>query len=150
MNLLMKLFLKVHVFLYRFSRGRVGSQIAGQPVLLLRTVGRKSGKEYITPLSYSRIGECFVIVAANFGHDKHPAWFLNLMHRPTVSIQVKDRVLKVCAHQAEANEYLQAWNDVTKQNKHYLQYQQKTSRKLPIVFLVPSNSPLKSEGEQSA
>ncbi len=149
MKLLMKLFLKVHVFLYRFSRGRVGSQIAGQPVLLLRTVGRKSGKEYITPLSYCRIGECFVIVAANFGHAKHPAWFLNLVHRPATSIQVKDRVVEVCAHQAKADKHVQAWKFVTRQNKHYLQYQQQTSRKLPVVFLVPSNIPFESEGEQS-
>jgi F420H(2)-dependent quinone reductase len=132
-----KILMAVNVFLYRLTGGRLGGRMAGQSVLLLHTVGRKTGKTYITPTNYYLDGDCFILVASNWGRDNHPAWFHNLMHQPEATIQVGSRILRVKARAAEGIDYARLWQDVTGKNDFYVRYQQQTSRKIPIVVLDP-------------
>jgi F420H(2)-dependent quinone reductase len=134
-----KLLMATNVFLYRISRGAIGGKMAGQSVLLLNTVGRKSGKVYTTPLNYYRDQGNLVVVASNWGQDRHPAWFINLRHLPDATIQLKDRVIKVSARQAEGDEYERLWCHVAQMNPFYTRYQQQTRRKIPLVILAPEN-----------
>jgi deazaflavin-dependent oxidoreductase (nitroreductase family) len=90
----------MNVFIYLLTRGRLGSKMAGQSVLLLHTVGHKSGAAYTTPINYYRDGEAYVVIASNWGKDSHPGWFYNLMHQGTATIQVKERKIRVRARQA--------------------------------------------------
>jgi hypothetical protein len=64
---------KLHSFLYRATNGRLGGYLAGGPVLLLTTTGRRSGEERTVPLLYMRDGESFVVVGSNGGTSTHPA-----------------------------------------------------------------------------
>ena len=100
MDIWIRALMAMNVFIYRLTRGRLGSKMAGQSVLLLHTVGRKSGAAYITPINYYRDGEAYVVVASNWGKDSHPGWFYNLMHQGTATIQVKERKIRVRARQA--------------------------------------------------
>ncbi len=115
----------------------MGSQLGAQSVLLLRTVGRKSGKSFTNPLSFFRDGENYLVVASNWGQESHPNWFLNLMQQPRTTIQVKDRTIPVQARQAEGAEYERLWKVVTSRNSQYLQYQKGLARRIPIVVLKP-------------
>ena len=63
---------------YRASGGRVGARQAGRDILLLTTVGRKSGQERTHALLFVRDGERYVVCGSNFGDARHPAWYLNL------------------------------------------------------------------------
>ncbi|MCL4395014.1 MAG: nitroreductase family deazaflavin-dependent oxidoreductase [Chloroflexi bacterium] len=137
MDALIKLFIEFNKSLYRLSGGRLGSRMGGQSVLLLRTVGRKSGKERVTPLSYYRDEDDYLVVASNWGKEMEPAWFLNLLRQPKVSIQVKDRVLQVEAHPAGDGEYPRLWALVSARNPQYSKYQQGLKRRIPIVVLRP-------------
>src|SRR6266446_3664502 len=76
---------RIHVALYRRSRGRLGSHLPGLPgarVLLLDHTGAKSGTRRTSPVMYHRDGEVFVVVASKAGQPTNPAWFHNLIAYP--------------------------------------------------------------------
>jgi deazaflavin-dependent oxidoreductase (nitroreductase family) len=137
LNILVKAFTKSNSFLVQFTHGRLGSRMGKQSVLLLHTIGRKSGKAYITPLSYYRDGDRYLIVASNWGKEDPPDWYRNLIQHPHTSIQVKNTVLQVEVCQAEGQEYHQLWQVVTSHNSQYLEYQKNMTRRLPIMILIP-------------
>jgi len=137
MNILNRLFVVLNTFVFQLTGGRVGGQMGKQSVLLLHSVGRKSGKDYVTPLSFFRDAENYLVVASNWGRETDPDWFRNLMHAPRTRIQVKGKLLDVQVRQATAEEYPRLWKWVTSQNPQYVQYQQTTSRRIPIVVLTP-------------
>jgi deazaflavin-dependent oxidoreductase (nitroreductase family) len=137
MSNLTKAFGKMNAFLYQVTNGRLGSKMGRQSVLLLHTLGRKSGKPFTTPLSFYRDGGNYLIVASNWGKEVHPDWFLNLERHPRTTIQVKNTTLQVEAHLAEGDEYQRLWEAVTRQNTSYLAYQKKLTRRIPIIILIP-------------
>ena len=137
MNNLRWVFTRANAFLYQISNGRFGSRVGKQSVLLLHTIGRKSGKPYTTPLSYYRDGENYLIVASNWGKEYPPDWFRNLFHQSRATIQVKNTTLEVKAHRAEGEEYQRLWDAVTLKNTQYLDYQKSIKRRIPIVILTP-------------
>src|SRR6266566_4616263 len=94
---MLKLILKVMVFLYNVSGGRIGGKMGKAPVLLLTTTGRKTGKQRTLPLIYIMDGSAYVITASAGGADKHPGWFFNIRSNPQATIQVKDKHIKVTA-----------------------------------------------------
>ncbi len=138
MDTLIKFFTSLNAFVFRVTGGRLGSQMGKQSVLLLHTMGRKSGKPFVTPLSYYRDGENYLVVASNWGKENHPDWFRNLMHQPQTQIQVKNVTLPVIAHEANPQEHERLWSLVTRQNSQYLQYQKGVERQIPIVILSPT------------
>jgi deazaflavin-dependent oxidoreductase (nitroreductase family) len=136
-----KFFTAVNVFIYQATKGRLGNRMGRQSVLLLHAIGRKSGKSYITSLSFYRDGNRYLVVASNWGKEYHPDWFLNLMQHPHTSIQVGPTTIQVEAHQAHAEEYTRLWELVTHQNEQYIHYQKGLKRQIPIVILTPTALP---------
>src|SRR5712692_3059158 len=94
-----KLAMGIHIFLYRISGGKIGSQIARLNVLLLTTKGRKTGKPHTNPLGYLEDDGNYVIIASNGGRDFHPAWFLNLKSNPQVRIELEGKAIQATAEQ---------------------------------------------------
>ena len=137
MDLFTRVFVRTNAALFQFTGGRLGSQLGAQSVLLLRTVGRKTGKAYATPLAYFRDGARYLVVASNWGSEKHPSWFYNLMGSPRAAIQIGQSTLSIEACQAEGEEYQRLWKLVTRQNPQYSRYQQGIRRQIPIVILTP-------------
>jgi deazaflavin-dependent oxidoreductase (nitroreductase family) len=137
MDFFIRIMTRIHVALYRLSGGRLGAQAGKQSILLLHTTGRKSGKSYTTPLAYFRDGDNYLIVASNWGKDRNPGWYHNLMHQLQTTIQVKSQTLAVQARQAQADEYTRLWELVSDRNEQYLRYQEQTPRQIPIVILTP-------------
>ena len=80
--------------MYRATGGKLLGRMGKSPILLLNTVGRKSGKKRTTPLLYAMDGEAFVLIASKGGAPTHPAWYLNLMANPDVTVEVGDREVK--------------------------------------------------------
>ncbi|HEY8028793.1 MAG TPA: nitroreductase family deazaflavin-dependent oxidoreductase [Gaiellaceae bacterium] len=137
---MLKLFSRIHVFLYRASGGRIGGRFKAAPVLLLTTTGRKSGKRRTTPLLYGEDAGRYVIVASVGGAPKHPAWYLNLDDDAEATIQVGRRTLGVRAATATPEERGSLWALMTRMYAPYDDYQAKTSREIPIVILTPAAS----------
>ncbi len=126
----------VHRELYRASRGLVGGHTGG-PVLLLTTVGRKSGRRRTTPLLYVQEGTNWIVVGSNGGDDCHPAWWLNLKADANATIQVKGKVERVRAREATEEETAALWPRFVEMYSHYETYRRRTSRQIPVVILEP-------------
>ncbi|MEU4249865.1 nitroreductase/quinone reductase family protein [Amycolatopsis sp. NPDC026612] len=128
----------VHRGLIKLTGGRVGWQVA-MPVLELTTIGRKSGQPRTVLLtSPHQEGETVVVVASRGGDDTHPAWFLNLRDHPDVEVSLKGGPKRpMRARIADAGERAQLWPKITAEFKNYGQYQTKTEREIPLVFLEP-------------
>jgi deazaflavin-dependent oxidoreductase (nitroreductase family) len=137
MSIWIKVLMAVNVWIYRLTGGMLGSRMAGQSVLLLHSVGRKSGKPYTTPVNYYRDGENYILVASNWGKESSPGWFFNLMHHPETTLQIKRQVVPVKASEASGADYERLWSYVTGQNPFYTNYQKQTERKIPIMILTP-------------
>lgn len=135
MDFLEKVLVFLNTYLYRFSRGMLGSKMAGNDVLLLKTTGRKTGKNHTTPINYYRDQGDYLVVASNWGKDQNPGWYYNLMHQPETTIQVKDRTVRVRARPVPDAEYDRLWDLISGQNKFYSQYKKYARRKIPIVIL---------------
>lgn len=128
-----KLFMDFNTFLLRASRGWVGSRLGTQTILLLETIGRKSGKPREIPIAYFFHEGKYLIVESNWGRDNHADWYLNLIKNPRAKLTVNGRTIPVEAHDAQLDEHTQLWDYVTKKHPPYLDYQKMTSRRIPIV-----------------
>lgn len=107
------------------------------PVLLLTTTGRKSGEKRTLPLIYKKVGDGFVIIASKGGAPSHPAWYLNLAAEPNCEIQVAHDHFRVQARTAEGAERDSLWQQLVEIYPPYTDYQEATSRKIPVVVLDP-------------
>ena len=125
-----------HTLLYRLSGGKVGGRMRGAPVLLLTVTGRKSGKRRTTPLLYGRQGDSYVLIASAGGSPKNPAWYLNLEGQDA-EVEVGREHVRVRARDAEAEEHERLWAQMVGLYPQYADYQQKTTRRIPVVVLEP-------------
>ena len=132
---LIRLFSLIHRVVYRLSGGRVGSQIVGAPVLLLTSKGRKSDKTRTTPLLYLDEGRNWIVAGSNAGDDRHPAWWFNLKAQPEATVQIGDTVMRVRAREASEEEKNLLWPRFVDMYADYEVYQQRTTRKIPVVIL---------------
>jgi F420H(2)-dependent quinone reductase len=131
-------FLHAHQFVYERSGGRVGSSLAGRPMLLLRTVGAKTGQPRTAALLYVPDGDRHVVIASTGGGPKHPGWFHNLTANPEVEVQVGTKHIPVRARVADGEERERLWAKANEVNKgQYDVYQSKTERRIPVVVLEP-------------
>jgi len=131
-----ELFGEEHVRVYRETGGERGYNWRnGTEILLLTTIGRKSGEPRTTPLIHRRDGDRLVIVASKGGSAEHPDWFKNLSENDDVKVQVKADEFPVSASVAEGTERERLWALMTEVWPDYHAYQGNTDRQIPIVVL---------------
>ncbi len=113
---------------------------AGMHQLLLRTVGRRSGKEHKVALPYwCDDDEHRVVVGSYAGGPQHPAWYLNLTDRsanPEVWVKTQEGGFWAEAQILEGEEYERTWRQLTADRPFYVDYQSRTDRRIPLVRLV--------------
>ena len=132
---------KAHLAAYRVSRGRVLGSVAGMPVLLLTTTGRRSGKARTTPLTFFRDATDLVVIASNGGADRSPDWSLNLQRSPRAVVEIGSDTLVVTARPASQAERERLWVVITATYAGYARYQDRTKRPIPVVLLTPEGPP---------
>ncbi len=130
------LFGEQHVRVYRESDGEHGYEWRGTTILLLTTVGRKSGEQRTTPLIHRTDGEHWIVVASKGGAPEHPSWYENLLADPDATIQVKGEHIDVRASTASGEERARLWSLMTEVWPAYDEYQTKTDREIPIVVFT--------------
>ena len=134
---LVEWFWKVHPTLYRWSGGRIGGTLANMPVLLLTTRGRRTRAPRTRALTYLPDGARFVVIASFLGEPRHPDWWLNLRADPHAEVEVGRRRVQVVAREADGEERERLWQAVVDRQKDYTEYQQRTTRRIPVVVLEP-------------
>lgn len=115
--------------------------IGGAPVkihLILKTIGRKSGNTFLTPLLFNHWQDEWVIIASKAGSDEHPAWFLNLTAAKTVDVQIKDKRYRCTWRIAEGGEREKIWRFMADYFPPYDAYRVDTTRQIPVVMLKKS------------
>jgi deazaflavin-dependent oxidoreductase (nitroreductase family) len=130
------LFLDEHVRVYRETDGARGYHWRGTTILLLGTIGRRSGEARTTPLIHRVDEGRYIVVASKGGAPANPGWFENLMAEPSVTVQVLGEVFPARATVAEGPERERLWEAMVEVWPAYEEYAQKTDRQIPVVILA--------------
>jgi deazaflavin-dependent oxidoreductase (nitroreductase family) len=131
---------RTHASAIRLSGGRIRRSFlftGGMPILVLTSVGRKSGQSRSTPVGYLGHGEGFAILASNAGSDRTPAWWLNLQADPDAEVLADRARHAVKARRAEPAEEAALWAEFARQNPGFDEYRNLTERQIPVVVLEP-------------
>jgi len=121
---------------FRANGGQVGGQHASLDIMLLHHLGARSGQARVTPLAYIRDGGDMVIIGSTGGAPHHPAWYWNLKAHPRVTVEVGTQTVEVIAGEVADEDYARLWAMVTEAIPVMAEYQNQTTRRLPIIRLV--------------
>ncbi|MGH2717714.1 MAG: nitroreductase/quinone reductase family protein [Actinomycetota bacterium] len=125
---------------FRSHAGWVGGNFDGIPLLILHTVGARSGLARENPLVFQRSGRSFVVFASAGGADRSPDWYANLLARRRAVVEVGDRLIEVTPRVATGEEREELWRGLVRAIPAFaLQQQRATSRAIPVVVLEPSS-----------
>jgi deazaflavin-dependent oxidoreductase (nitroreductase family) len=136
-RLALKLGSGAHAGVYRATGGKLFGHMGKSPILLLNTIGRKTGRKRTSPLLYVMDGEDFVVIASKGGAATHPAWYVNLMANPEATVEIGDRVVQVEAEEADPEDKTRLWQKMVEMYPAYDAYQEKTEREIPLLVLRP-------------
>lgn len=142
-------YLRLHVYVYERTDGRIGKHSNRVPALLLTTTGRRTGQARMVGLTYCRDRGDLIVVASNGGSDRPPAWLLNLEADARVTVRVGRWVTEATARVAGPDEREHLWPLVNRRNRglapllhpgtrgRYDVYQRHATRTIPVVVISP-------------
>jgi deazaflavin-dependent oxidoreductase (nitroreductase family) len=122
----------------RLTGGRITS-VPGVPLLLMTHTGARSGRAYVTPLLYFSEGEDVVVIASNYGRERHPAWLANVRANPEVRLQARGRAGRYRARVAEGAERDRLFGLAKQLTRAYASYEERVGeeRTIQVVVLSP-------------
>jgi len=126
-----------HVELYESTNGEEGGDLQGRPVIVLTSVGAKTGKLRKTPLMRVENEGTYAVVASLGGAPKNPAWYYNLAKNPHVELQDRATRRDYLAREVTGEEKATWWERAVKTWPDYATYQTKTDRQIPVFVLKP-------------
>jgi deazaflavin-dependent oxidoreductase (nitroreductase family) len=119
---------------------RAGGDIDGMQrdrLLLLTTIGAKSGQPRTTPMMFHRQDDRLLVIASNIGAPRHPDWYLNLVAEPHVTVEVGVETYPALAHPLEGSERESMWTALKEHYPFFAEHETKTTRTIPVVALTP-------------
>jgi deazaflavin-dependent oxidoreductase (nitroreductase family) len=122
---------------YIKSGGTEGTELKGKPVILLTTVGAKTGKIRKTPLMRVENNGEYAVVASLGGAPKHPVWYWNIKKNPRVELQDGEVTKDYEAHEVVGEDKAAWWERAVEAWPDYAEYQKKTDRQIPVFVLTP-------------
>jgi deazaflavin-dependent oxidoreductase (nitroreductase family) len=122
---------------FRANHGRVSGQFEGAPLVILHTVGARSGKQRTNIMMYLADGDRYLVFGSKGGADDNPAWYWNLKAHPDVRIEVGDNTLDVHATELQGGERNEKYALQAERFPGFAEYQDNTSRTIPVVALTP-------------
>jgi len=126
---------------FRANRGQVGAGSAGAPLLLLHTVGARSGTPRINPVMYLPDRGRYLVFASKAGSDRNPDWYHNLLAHPEARIEVGEQTLTVHAEELHGPERDGFFAEQARRFPGFAAYQQQTERIIPVIALTPTGGP---------
>ena len=123
--------------LYMASGGKEGTELKGKPVILLTTIGAKSGKIRKTPLMRVEHDGEYAVVASLGGAPKNPVWYYNIVKHPVVELQDGPENADYRAREVFGDEKALWWERAVAVWPDYADYQGKTDREIPVFVLTP-------------
>ncbi|MGW2642552.1 nitroreductase family deazaflavin-dependent oxidoreductase [Streptomyces sp. NPDC001348] len=121
---------------FRSAGGVVGGDFEGVPLLLLTTVGARSGQPRTMPMTYLRDGDRLVVFAANGGRQNHPGWYHNLLANPAARVEVSAETYNVTATEVEGPERERLWARQLQRTPYFDGFQERAGRRIPVISLA--------------
>lgn len=123
---------------FRSNAGQLGGNFAGAPVLLLHTIGARSGKARVNPMMYRDLGGGrLAVFASKAGADSNPDWYYNLLAHPDLTAEVGSETLAFRARTATSGEREPIWTEQKAEYPGFADYESSTTREIPVVILDP-------------
>jgi deazaflavin-dependent oxidoreductase (nitroreductase family) len=129
---------------FRARGGTVGGRFAGLPLLLLTTVGARTGLRRTVPVTYVADGERYVVAAGANGAN--PAWHHNLLAHPAVTIEVGTATLEAVARVVIGTERDALFDRYSSEQPQLISYQAMADHEVPMIVLTPSRSTVPGAG----
>jgi deazaflavin-dependent oxidoreductase (nitroreductase family) len=121
---------------FRTNDGKVGGYFANATLLLLHTIGAKSGKERVNPLATFEDDNRLVVVASKSGAPTHPDWFYNVVANPIVTVEYGTDQFQAQALVTAEPERTQLYKKMESQLASFTEYKEKAGRVIPVVTLT--------------
>jgi F420H(2)-dependent quinone reductase len=122
---------------YEATNGEKGGELQGRPVIVLTSVGAKTGKIRKTPLMRVEHQGKYAVVASLGGAPEHPVWYHNLKADPHVELQDRATKRDYTAREVVGDEKAVWWERAVATWPEYAKYQTKTERQIPVFVLEP-------------
>ena len=122
---------------FRANGGKVGGPFEGAPVLLLHTIGAKTGQERVNPMMYQAVGDEYAVFASKGGAPTNPDWYHNLVANPQVRAEIGTETHEFTARVADPQTRAPIWAEQKRRYPGFADYEQKTTRQIPVVILEP-------------
>jgi deazaflavin-dependent oxidoreductase (nitroreductase family) len=123
--------------LYESTNGQQGGDLRGRPIIVLTSVGAKTGKLRKTPVMRVEHDGIYAVVASLGGAPKHPVWYYNLKKNPHVELRDGATSRDYTAREVSGDEKRVWWERAVEAYPDYANYQKKTERQIPVFVLEP-------------
>jgi deazaflavin-dependent oxidoreductase (nitroreductase family) len=122
---------------FRANAGKVGGQFEGAPLLLLHTVGARTGRPRVNPMMYQPVPDGYAVFASKGGAPANPDWYYNLLAHPRVTAEIGTETAEFLARMAEGEERERIWAAQKAAYPGFADYERNTSRQIPVIVLEP-------------
>jgi deazaflavin-dependent oxidoreductase (nitroreductase family) len=126
---------RLNVPIYRLTRGRLMNTVGSGPVLLLTSIGRRSGQPRTAPVLYGQDGERLVVVSSNGGNHNTPGWAYNLKANPDAEVEIRGRRRRVRARVADGEERDRLWRHMNEVYGGFDDYEANVARDIAVFVL---------------
>ncbi|TCO59538.1 nitroreductase family deazaflavin-dependent oxidoreductase [Actinocrispum wychmicini] len=120
---------------FRANKGKVGGMFEGANLVLLNTVGAKSGQPRVNPVAYLPDGDRIVVIASNGGADNHPDWYFNLKANPALTVEQDTEKFEATAAEVTGQERDDLYARMVAVMPGFAEYEAKTERRIPVFAL---------------
>jgi deazaflavin-dependent oxidoreductase (nitroreductase family) len=121
---------------FRAQRHQAGGPFEKRPLLVLTTIGARSGLRRSTPMMYVRDGDRLMVMASNAGAPRHPDWYHNLVAHPHVTVEVGTETFEATAVVAQGEERQRLWDSLVAAYPFFAEHQARITRQIPLVLLI--------------
>ena len=121
---------------FRANGGKVGGHFEGKPMLLIHTIGAKSGKPHLNPVIYTMDGEKIIVIASQGGAPTHPHWYYNLVANPLVTVEVGTEKFQAQAQVVSEPDRTRLYQQMITVMDSFAEYERKTTRIIPVIALT--------------
>ncbi len=121
---------------FHANDGQVGGYFENMTLLLLHTIGAKSGQERVNPVAYTKQDGKLVVIASKGGAPTNPDWYYNIVANPVVSVEVGTEQFQAKADVVEEPERTRLYDNMVAQYPGFDEYRQKTTREIPVITLT--------------
>ena len=123
---------------FRANAGKVGGPFEGATLLLLHTVGARTGQPRVNPMMYRPVPGGYAVFASKSGAHTNPDWYHNLLAHPDVEAEIGTETVKLRARVAQGAERDEIWTAHKAANPGFAEYETRTTRQIPVVILEPA------------